>query len=68
MKSLDYVILQLNDDGDFKNRKIVVAEALLDSVVKECELKDYKKISTFKGKEFKNTICNHPFLKLGYEL
>ncbi len=66
-ETLDYVVLQLNDAADFKNRKIVVAEALLDSVVKECEIKDYKKLHTFKGKEFKNTICNHPFLKLGYE-
>ena len=66
-ESLDYVILQLNDEYDFKNRKIVIAEALLDSVVKECELKDYKKLHTFKGTKFKNTICNHPFLKFGYE-
>ncbi len=66
-ESLNYVILQLGDDGDFKNRKIVVAEALLESVIKECEIKEYKKIHTFKGKEFKNTICNHPFTKIGYE-
>ncbi len=66
-ESLNYVILQLKDDGDFKNRKIVVAEALLESVIKECGIKDYKKIHTLKGKEFKNTICNHPFIKIGYE-
>ncbi len=65
--SLDYVILEINDEGDFKNRKIVIADALLDSFAKECELKKYKKIHKFKGKEFKNTICNHPFLNLGYE-
>ena len=61
------MILQLRDDGDFRNRKIVVAEALLESVIKECGIKDYKKIHTLKGKEFKNTICNHPFVKIGYE-
>ncbi len=65
--SLDYVILEINDEGHFKNRKIVIADALLDAVVKECELKKYKKIFTFKGKEFNNTICSHPFLNLGYE-
>jgi isoleucyl-tRNA synthetase len=27
-EALDYVLIQLNDDGDFKNRKIVVADAL----------------------------------------
>jgi isoleucyl-tRNA synthetase len=66
-ESLDYVLIQLNDDGDFKNRKIVIAEALLDSVIKECSIKDYKEIKKFKGKDFKDTICNHPFFNLGYE-
>ena len=66
-ESLDYIILEINDEGDFKNRKIVIADALLESVVKECELKNYKKIHIFKGKEFNNTICSHPFLNLGYE-
>ncbi len=66
-ESLDYVILEINDEGDFKNRKIVIADALLEAVVKECELKNYKKIHKFKGKEFKSTICSHPFLDLGYD-
>ncbi len=66
-ESLDYVILDIKDEGDFKNRKIVIANALLESVVKECELKNYKKIHLFKGIEFKNTICSHPFLNLGYD-
>jgi len=66
-ESLDYVLIQLNDDGDFKNRKIVIAEALLESVIKECSLKDYKEIKKFKGKDLKDTICNHPFYNLGYE-
>ena len=66
-ESLDYIILEINDEGDFKNKKIVIADALLESVVKECELINYKKIHTFKGKEFNNTICSHPFLNLGYD-
>merc|ERR1711991_644187 len=66
-ESLDYIILEINDEGDFKNRKIIIADALLESVVKECDLSNYKKILTFKGKEFKNTICSHPFLNLGYD-
>ena len=66
-ESLEYVLLQVNDEGDFQNRKIVVAEALLVSVIKECGIKNYKEIKKFKGKEFKDTICNHPFLNLGYE-
>jgi isoleucyl-tRNA synthetase len=66
-EALDYVLVQLNDDGDFKNRKIVIAEALLDSVINECSIKDYKEIKKFKGKDFKDTICSHPFFNLGYE-
>ncbi len=66
-ESLDYIILEINDEGDFKNRKIVIADALLESVVKECELNNYKKIHKFKGKDFNNTICSHPFLNLGYD-
>ena len=66
-EALDYLIIQIDDDGDFKSKKIVIAEALLDSVIKECKIKKYKEIKKFKGKEFKNTICNHPFLNLGYD-
>ncbi len=66
-ETLDYAQLELNDDSDFKNRKIIVAEALLQSVINECKIKKYKKIKTFKGRELKDTICNHPFLDLGYD-
>ena len=66
-EALDYVQLELNDDSDFKKRKIIVAEALLQSVINECKIKNYKKIKTFKGKDLKETICNHPFLDLGYD-
>ena len=66
-EALDYVLLELNDESDFKNRKIIVAEALLQSVINDCKIKNYKKIKIFKGKELKGTICNHPFLNLGYD-
>jgi len=66
-ESLDYLLIEINDDNEFKNKKILIAEALLESVIKDCEIKDYKKLKKFKGKEFKNTICNHPFLDLGYD-
>jgi isoleucyl-tRNA synthetase len=65
--ALDYLIIQIDDDGDFKNKKIVIAEALLESAIKDCDIKSYKEIKKFKGKEFKDTICNHPFLDLGYD-
>jgi len=66
-EALDYLIIELDDDGDFKNRKIVIAEALLESVIKDCNITKYKEIKKFKGKEFKDTICSHPFLEFGYD-
>jgi len=64
-ESLDYLLMQIND-GEFKNRKIVVAEALLESVIKDCNIINYQTLKKFKGKEFKDSICRHPFYDLGY--
>ncbi len=66
-EKLDYLIIELNDNNDFNGRTIVVAEALLSSVINECEIKNYKKIKKIKGKNFQGTICSHPFSKLGYK-
>ncbi|MDA7573229.1 isoleucine--tRNA ligase [Candidatus Pelagibacter sp.] len=66
-EALDYLIIQIEDDGDFKSRKIVVAEALLDSVVKDCNIKSFNQVKKINGKQFKGTICNHPFLEFGYD-
>ncbi len=65
--NLDYLLIELYEDGDFKNEKIVIAEALLESVIKECEIKEYKIIKKFLGKDLKGTICSHPFFELGYD-
>ena len=66
-ESLDYSLIQVNDDGDFKNKKIVLADALLESVVKECKIVNFNRLKKFKGNDLKGTICNHPFFKLGYD-
>ena len=67
-KNLDYTVIEINDSSsNFNNQKIVMASKLLDTVVKGCELKKYKKINSFKGKDFEKTICSHPFKNLGYE-
>ena len=66
-ESLDYLLIEIKDDGDFKNKKIIVAEALLESVTKDCGIKDLKNLKKFKGKDFKGTICKHPFFELGYD-
>ena len=65
-ESLDYLLIEINDNGDFKDKKIILAEALLEAVIKDCEIKDFKTIKKFKGKDLQDTICFHPFLDLGY--
>ncbi|MDC0415975.1 isoleucine--tRNA ligase [Candidatus Pelagibacter sp.] len=65
-ESLDYLLIKI-EEGVFKDKKIVIADALLESVLKDCNISKYNKIKKFKGKEFKDTICNHPFLDLGYD-
>ncbi|MDC0060883.1 isoleucine--tRNA ligase [Candidatus Pelagibacter sp.] len=66
-ESLEYLMIEIKDDGEFKDKKIIIAEALLESVLKDCKINDYKELKKFKGIEFKDTICNHPFLDLGYD-
>ncbi len=65
-EALDYSIIQI-DEGEHKGKKIVVADALISSVTEDCKIEKFKKLKRFKGKEFKKTICNHPFQKLGYD-
>tara|TARA_Y100000590_G_scaffold211338_1_gene239488 strand:+ start:2641 stop:5403 length:2763 start_codon:yes stop_codon:yes gene_type:complete len=66
-KDLDYSIIEINSISEyFGNKKIVIATKLLDQVSKDCELGTYKLIHKIKGKDFKGTICSHPFENLGY--
>jgi len=66
-KSLNYVLIKVNDKNDFKNRKIIIAKDLLKSVIEDCEIKDYEIISEIIGSDFNGTICSHPFKNLGYD-
>ncbi len=65
-ESLDYLLIKILDVGDFKDKKIVIAEALLDSVIKDCNIKKHETLKRFKGKDLNKTICKHPFFDLGY--
>jgi len=67
-ESLDYLIIKILDEGEYCNRRIVVAEALLDSIIKDCKIQNFENIKKFKGKDFKGTICKHPFFKIGYDI
>ena len=64
--NIEYSILEIDDLEFFKEKKIVVAKNLIEGITKECEIKNYKEIKTFKGSELIGTICSHPFLKMNY--
>ncbi len=66
-ESLDYLLIQIDDKNNFKDKKIVIADSLKESVFKDCEIKNYKILKKFKGKDFKGVVCNHPFFNLGYD-
>ena len=66
-QALEYLLIKINDEGDFQDKRIIIAKALLESVVKECDLKNYEILNTFLGKELEGTICKHPFFELGYD-
>jgi len=65
-QSLNYLLIQI-DNGELKNRKIIIAEALLESVIKDCNIKNFQTLKKFNGKEFNGTVCRHPFYDLGYK-
>ena len=50
-ESLDYLLIKIIDDGDFKDKKIIIAEALLESSFKDCNIEKFKILKKFKGKE-----------------
>ncbi len=59
-KDINYSVLALD------NKKIIVAEKLVNSLAEDCSLGKFKILKSFKGDAFKNTLCSHPFKKLGY--
>ena len=66
-ENLKYVIINIEDQTDFKDKQIVVAEDLLKSILENCKIKKFKKVLTFLGKDFGGTICNHPFSEIGFD-
>ncbi len=66
-KNLKYLIIELQDDNEFKSRKIIVAKDLLEQFIKDCKIDNYKKLSEVNGKDFEGTICKHPFADIGYK-
>jgi isoleucyl-tRNA synthetase len=67
-KNLEYLLIKINDEGDFKSKQIIIADQLLESVIEGCKINKFEKIKKFKGEDLKNTVCRHPFYELGYNL
>ena len=65
--NIEYTILEIDNLEHFKDKRIVVAKNLIESITKACEIKNYKELKTFKGSEFTGTICSHPFLKMDFD-
>ena len=65
--NIEYSVLEIEDLEHFKGKKIVVAKNLINSITKECNIKRFKELKTFKGSEFKGTICSHPFIKMDFD-
>jgi isoleucyl-tRNA synthetase len=65
--SIEYSLVEISDLESFKEKKIIVATNLLDSIVKSCGIKKFKILKSFSGSEFTGTICAHPFQTLGYD-
>jgi len=65
--NIEYSVLEIDGLDHFKDKKIVVAKNLINSISKECEIKNFKEIKTFKGSEFIGTICSHPFVKMEFD-
>ena len=64
--NIEYSVLEISDLEYFKEKRVVVAKNLIETITKECEIKNYKEIKTFKGSELKGTICHHPFVKMNF--
>ena len=65
--NIDYSVLEIDELENFKDKKIVVAKNLINEITNQCEIKNFKELKTFKGSEFKGTICSHPFSNLGFD-
>ncbi len=65
--NIEYSLLEISELENFKDKRIVVATNLINSIIKSCGIESYKVLKTFKGIEFEGTICSHPFLKMDFD-
>ena len=65
--NIEYSLIEISELEHFKEKKIIVAKNLIESITKDCEIKNYKLLKTFKGKDLAGTICSHPFIKMDFD-
>jgi len=70
-KNIDYLIMEVeiaeNENIEIENNKILVAKERLNNLVEVLNIKKYKLIGEFTGKELEGTVCAHPLNDLGYD-
>ena len=66
-KNIEYSVLEISSLNYFKDKKIVVAKNLIESITQACGIESYKVLKTFKGSDFIGTICSHPFIKMNFD-
>ena len=64
---IEYSLVEINELDHFKDKKIIVATNLVESVVKSCGIDKHKILKTFKGSELQGTICSHPFVSMKFD-
>jgi len=65
---IKYSVIQISKNTDYyQNKNIIIASDLIKKISEECNFKVFRVLKEFMGNEFKNAICQHPFVNLGYD-
>ncbi len=65
--NIEYSLIEIDKTEFFDDKNVVVASDLVDNFISSCKIKKFKKIKSFSGKDFKNTVCSHPLKNLGFD-
>ena len=70
-EAIDYVLIEVTATSDDSSaqagRKLVVAEARLETFLTECGITGHTVLEHFKGAELEGTLCQHPLGGQGYD-
>ena len=60
-EDFEYSIVEVEKEEN-KVERYIIASELVKKVMELAEIKEYKVVKTFKGKEIEGVLCKHPFL------